>query len=755
MRQQMLNLAPNQNNYFQLSQNDSHNPALNNFNQSVINDQKLPFDDAVNDSDPIIKDFVQHYQNLINTCDFKYVPKYGIQLAHSIARDVPNKYSIAQSIDIVKSCLLERNYDPKLMPERIIRKSYNRRCENIKKLNTIYSKLGLEPELMLNWDNQQIAARIKEVGSGIWIDNRGLGQGKTKLLEILRKILRNCGIAYITHRVSLVKDACTRLEISNYQDEFREGYHLGVCINSIKKHNIDTFFNVLFLDECRQIVEHAARGSVDNRSEVFDTFVQALFNADLIIASDADMNDETVNFLRLHSGGKKLHLIIKEPAENNKTIKLVKNFNSIFTTILNVLHAGENIIVACTSRSKAIELHAFLIENGIDIDKLLLVHSQNKGDIQQSEYLSNPNSTENATKYQCLIHSPTIGSGFSIEVPHYSTNFMLDSGNLPSNECLQMIARNRCADVTYYAFSSQNNHNRATDLELLTEGEGYKVQHYLELKGKSYIPTELGKMRINLESKINTDLNNHKEHVLMLADIKGMNIDYSDFNNAISDADSAKLKGLSAHVKEIRASEIKNAEIIDDEKAKALSKKPALTQSESNALNRIKTVKMVGSDDIDNNDALNFINGAMTVVSNVEMMRSNIELLKIDDRANHLTQDKMQSKTSLHKIFNELLMFVMSLDKIDKNSADHFCQILKKHAAELAANGFIDYRKSENIRSLQTMGNFLKKIGYKLKCLPRSRKNNRERLYGIEMIYYIERYVNNRAKNGTTNVCVV
>jgi hypothetical protein len=94
------------------------------------------------------------------------------------------------------------------------------------------------------------------------------------------------------------------------------------------------------------------------------------------------MNDETVNFLRLHSGAKRLHLIITEPKENNKTIKLVKDFNSIFTTILNVLLAGENIVVACTSRSKAIELHIFLVENGINIENILLVYQiVNKRDL--------------------------------------------------------------------------------------------------------------------------------------------------------------------------------------------------------------------------------------------------------------------------------------------------------------------------------------------------------------------------------------
>ncbi len=87
----MLNLSINQNNFIQLSSKDSIKPIFKHLNQQPL------FNDAVNDPELIIKDYVQHYQNLINTCDFKHVPKYGIQLAHSIARDVPNKYSITPS----------------------------------------------------------------------------------------------------------------------------------------------------------------------------------------------------------------------------------------------------------------------------------------------------------------------------------------------------------------------------------------------------------------------------------------------------------------------------------------------------------------------------------------------------------------------------------------------------------------------------------------------------------------------------------
>jgi hypothetical protein len=697
---------------------------------TALNDALLP----VENTD---KKTIEYYLFLTATCAFNVLPKHGLAFAQFIARQVPAQFSLEQAVNIVTTALLERGYDPKLMPRRVIYNNVKRRREQVKKLNTLYSRLGLEPHLMPDWSNEQIAAKIKEVANGIWIDNRGLGQGKTKLLEVLRKTLRNCGIAYITHRVSLVKDACTRLDISDYQDNEIGISHLGLCVNSIKKYNIDTLFNVLFLDEARQIVEHVIRGTVDNRSGVFTALTAAISSADLIIASDADMNDETVEFLKTHANGKKLHLIVTEPKDNTKTIKLLKDFKASFASILNLLIANENLFIACTSRTKAIELHTFLLENGISSDKLLLVHSENKGLIEQAEFLSSPN--VHATKYQAVIHSPTLGSGFSVEVPHFTTNFMLDSGNLPANECLQMTARNRCADIVFYAFAPQTNYNRPTDLDLLHEGEGHKVQHFMELHGKAYVPSELGYRRIKNAAQINEDLNDHRNSTLLLADIKGMTIDYSLMHESISDEMQLKLDGLTVRVKEQRAESIVTANQPTPKHASELSKKPARTQKESDELNRYQTTQMAGSENISLEDAVNFLNHAMVTVQNVELMASNIEDLKAQDRANHVTEDKAQSKVSLYKIFHELLALVLSVDRIDKDVALEFCDILKRHAAELAANGFSDYRK-ESKNPMKTLGNFLKKMGWKL----RVHKRNGYRTYSVEKIDYIERYVANR-----------
>jgi hypothetical protein len=696
-----------------------------------------PINDALLPIENIDKKTTEYYLALIATCEVKSLPRYTSEFSQFIARQVPAQFNIEQAISIVVTACLERGYDPKFMPRRVIYNNVNRRREQVKKLNTLYSRLGIETHLMSDWSNEQIAAKIKEVTNGIWIDNRGLGEGKTKLLEVLRKTLRNCGIAYITHRVSLVKDACTRLDISDYQDNEIGVIHVGMCVNSIRKYNIDTLFRVLFLDEARQLTEHVLRGKVENRAAVFTAFTAAISSADLIIASDADMNDETVEFLRTHANGKKIHLIVTEPKQNNKTIKLLKDFKASFSSILKLVLANENLFIACTSRDKAIELHAFLLENDIDAEKILLVHSKNKGESAQAEFLSKPN--VHATKYQVVIHSPTLGSGFSVEVPHFTINFMLDSGNLPANECLQMTARNRCADIIFYAFAPQTNYNRPTDLDLLTEGDAHKVSHYLELQGKVYVPTELGKRRIKLMTTINEDLNDHKNRTLLLADIKGMTIDYDLMNESCTDEDAAKLNGLTNRVKTAQAEIIIEATQPTEKRAIELSKKPALTEKESNQLNRYKTTDMAGTLEIDTDDALNFINKAMNVVKTVELMEANIEDLKQDDRANHITQNRLESKVSLYKIYHELLALILSVDRFDKTLADKFCQILKKHAAELAANGFIDYRK-ESKNKMKTMGNFIKKMGWKL----RAHKSNGNRTYSVMKIDYIHRYVANR-----------
>lgn len=685
------------------------------------------------------KSLVEYYLQLLEVCPISQAKKYGEEFAKVIAQKIPYPYSKQAGIDLITDALTKRGVMSK-SHEQIINRSVERRTKRVKALNTICNKLNLNLHIMSDWTNEQIAASIQAAMFGnIWLDNRGLGAGKTKLLEIMRKLLNACGIAYVTHRVSLVKDACGRLDIANYNevDPSEQVQHLGVCVNSIPKFNAAVRFNILFLDEARQITEHCSIGTVDNRQEVSDVLAKAIESADIVIASDADLNDDTVDYIKRHANGKKLNWIFTTAPQNNKTIHLIKDIKAIRVKILKALANGDNVIVACTSKAESIRMHTFLLEAGMDASALLLVHADNKGDTAQATFLANPN--VECVKYKCVIHSPTIGSGVSIETEHFKTNFMLDSGNLPANECLQMTARNRCSDSIFYAFAPQNNFSRCTDTELLIEGDKEKWQNHSG--GGNFKLNELGWLRVNHIANKHEDLNDHPNSVLILADLKGIAIDYSELGNDITPEEAENQKGLAKQVKEQRATDIVEADVTDLSKVQQLSEKVALTQVESNQLNRHLTTLMAGTPDIDIDDARNFINGATAVVSNYELIYANVESLKASDRENALTQNKLQSKSSLHKIFNAVLNAIDDDERINAKAATKCCNVLEKYAAELAANGFGDYRqKSKN--PVRTLGNFLAKIGYEL---VKSAKTETERFYSIKAIDHIHRYASNRA----------
>jgi hypothetical protein len=149
---------------------------------------------------------------------------------------------------------------------------------------------------------------------------------------------------------------------------------------------------------------------------------------------------------------------------------------------------------------------------------------------------------------------------------------------------------------------------------------------------------------------------------------------------------------------------------------------------------------MAGTNKIKTDDALNFMKGAAKVLDNYELITADIERLKEHDNFNYQTKDKIKAKSSLHKIFNIILNAVKEHPHIDKKIAAKICELLTKHAAELAANGFSDYRKKSK-NPVRTLSNFLEKIGYELE---QESKTEFERFYTMKKIHYIERYANNR-----------
>ena len=686
----------------------------------------------------------------------EYAPKnqlnrLGKRLSFAIANEVPLNYTIEAAVLFVYAELAKRGNDgAKVKPFAIINNHVKNRIAALKIRNKITSKHGI---IRANFtecsDNSIIAKAIVNHGMGkIWIDNRSLGAGKTKLLEAITKLLPDYSIAYVCHRVSLTKDAAGRLGLASYHDAdpCEQVQHLAVCVNSVTRYGLANY-QVLFIDEFLQTLEHIFNGTVDNRKECLATLIYALERADLVVCSDADLSNMCVSFLKKHCGGKSINLIETTPKTNPKTIHLLPNHNAIYQAIADEIRGGGFPFIACTSKTEAVKLDTFLREDGLGGG--LLIHAKNRGDDQQAEFLADPNGalfnpyTGENDRYTYVIHSPTIGSGVSIETAHFTTNYLLHAGNLPSNEALQMTARNRCANDIYVSFSRQKIYDRVTNLELLEQGETEKNARLPELftpKGSGvYELTELATLRIESKRAINEDLNDFANNFLLLAELNG----YAIKRDKLELVTEANTQGLAKRVKLQTVSDIFTADIITPETAKTLENKQAPTQVDSDQLDRHKTTVMAGIADIKDDDVKNFVDGASKQLTNYETAHASIHECKKFDSDNAVTENKSSSKLSIHELFNITIKPIIDDGVIiDKVTAAAFCEVLRDNAAELAANSLGNFNKPKFTRPITTLGNFIKRYGYALEQVSRSHSGNKT--FKVVVIEHIERYANQR-----------
>jgi hypothetical protein len=691
------------------------------------------------------KNNFEYRQWLINHAPVAEINRrIGKDFANDVARLVPSQMSVNDAIKFVNAALAKRGADLKrIRADRIIKNVDLKRKTTLKKIHTITQKLGVNRiKFDANEGNETIAKFIVEAGEGIFLDPRGLGAGKTKLLEILRQMFRSEFVAYICHRISLTKDAANRLHLDHYQDDDLIGSNgVAFCVNSILKHK---GFTVLFLDEFRQLLEHVTKGSVENRQAILNELIRAIKAADLVICSDADLNDRCVEFLRKHANGKSINLIEVEAPANPKVIKTFNGFDALRVDMLEQIQRGYPVMVACTSREVAEQNELFLTENGIAYDSILTVHSKKVERLEaQDAFLSNPN--QHATKYLVINHSPSIGSGVSIEVPHFAVNYLFDSGNLTANEKLQMLARNRMTNDWRVAFGTQKIYDRVTNFSLLSEGEGKKAAYYVketqEYGKTTWEANELGQLRIDLEVERNDDLNDFANNLIALAEIKGITIDYSVVNIEVE-----KVKGLATRVKETRIKHIMEAAAIDDKTA-ATIKNSAAKKARSHELDRHLTTIITGKlhADIDTDDVARVHYGkAIEQVTNREILNAKVADLKNWDIQNALTQDRTICKMSVHKLGNTVIKRLTKTERIDKKVAQKVCDYLFENSAEVAANnlGNFTYKTKNPLRKL---GEFVKYFGYELSELERKGSGgSKGRIFELKPIDYISDYVNNR-----------
>jgi hypothetical protein len=681
--------------------------------------------------------------------------KLALRLTFAIAALIPSKYTATSAVEFIKNVMLGCGIDFKDAAQKIITKSLARRSAFIEKLNRITDDNGTVRHNCDGLSNENILALIElqstdtffNMGTA-FVDTRKMGAGKTNLMALRIQKLSAC--AYISHRVGLINDACKRLGLLSYQDGDKHADKIAVCINSLLQFADSVQGKPLFIDEARQLYEtvlHSA--TIENRKALLDLFIKILRAAPFVHIADANMNDEALAFYKYHCDNKLVHVINTERTKSSVNHWQLDNFDAAYHSLLRDMQGGLKGTVACSSETEARTVRKYLIKNGINHKRILIVTGGYK-DKQISNFLANVNGV--GSKYDVIIYTSALGTGVSLEIPDFEFAYLLCSNILTSNESLQMLARNRCAKNVYVAFDRPFSTNRVTDEELLREGQIEKVKNFAENTGmilpsqikETIIFHELDDRIHRTRAKINQDLNDFANNFLLLAELEGRHF-------VKIEECKDKIEKLTQEVKEEQALEIQAAPAIIEHEYQNLKKSNEITKEQAMSIKRYEVCKMVGLRNTSSlppemADIKNYQNGYTSILANYELLSANSQKLKEIDLLNYQHRNKTKCLLSRQKIFKAFLkplLKAQSKGNISHSDLMKALAVLKEHAPELAAE-FGNYTDIKPVRIASVIRNFAKKFGYVLENVGRQSTGKRHRTYEIKVMADIERYASNR-----------
>jgi hypothetical protein len=569
--------------------------------------------------------------------------------------------------------------------------------------------------------------------------------------------VKNHSILAMAHRTSIIDSLSNRLGLPHY-DKVKtfSPEHLASCVNSIGKFE-GMKPTVLLIDEFRQTLEHLHNGTVENRISVNNQLIEWINSAGLVIAADADFNQASLEWILTNCPTMPVYWLDNgKQKSNGKTIELLEGnqfvINSLIGNAVITAQAGGRVWLAFDGITQAKKAYANFIAAGIAADKILLVHSENKADLREAEFLDNPN--EVSEKYQVIIHTPVISSGVSItkQFDFVGAGFC---GVLPPNELLQTVARVRTAKNIYVALMPNNDYSRPDNVQNLIDGEATKRGRYCEETG-SLTLTSFDKFRLKQVATTNQALNNYEQYFKLLAQLKGYTLKESS-------ASGVELLVSTKDVKDLVCSEILFSNDITEREFLELDKKTATTQAESNAIFKYQARKMAGKSALPSPADLDYLkdfqekhpyagtnplkltktdinffkyDNGLSKVKNAELVNADITELKEHDRTNHETRQKLSSETSKAFLFSYVIN-ALSGQPVKRALIQHCLDFLKTHDKEAAANG---------LRNTRDLFKFVERAGYELIEESRTTTGGREPIYLLQLNPLVAEYLQNRAR---------
>lgn len=325
----------------------------------------------------------------------------------------------------------------------------------------------------------------KQIGgcNGIHAIRADWGTGKTYSLSGVAKGALEDGkrILVVTHRNSLAEDMGKKFQAISHRDIKRQVKRkliednltvalstqpgLAITVDSLARqidmshYPKDSY--ILVIDEISQVLNYLANSSTlrDCRVDARSKLEQVIREASRVLVMDADLSDLELDYLEKIRGEKCASILVNQYASGQNSLPFNVNLSSHpaqdVNNLMQMIANGEKVIVSTTSKKLAETIEQQIQENFNEI-KVLSVNSSNSELIKTQMIIKNIN--EEIINYDVLIHTPSIGTGVSIDVDHFTARYVFAGDNLSSGDIVQGVFRYRKSVPTYIWLSNKINY---------------------------------------------------------------------------------------------------------------------------------------------------------------------------------------------------------------------------------------------------------------------------------------------------------
>ena len=305
----------------------------------------------------------------------------------------------------------------------------------------------------------------------------------------------------IVHRVTLVSELVRTLKLTHYRDgrfpitkeNAVDVTALGVCLPSINRRALRVIMENckhLLIDEISQVLTFLeskkcfADDGESSRQGVYAALQELVRNATCIIGMDAGVNDRVIEFIEKCRPNEQFRIYDMRKKDEGLSVKYgfgSKAVDMAYEEANRRLDAGQKLWIGCDSRKQANELHEALTK--IHGDKRFILITRDTTDRkEQRDFLANADVVSRG--YDCVIHSPSISSGLSVEHkrkgadgnvefdengnaiidPHFDHAMFIGGGcSISAPDALQMMRRVRYLRTWTVAIHQNNTESGPTD----------------------------------------------------------------------------------------------------------------------------------------------------------------------------------------------------------------------------------------------------------------------------------------------------